>query len=251
MHKVSAALSTFLLLLCASATCFIAPTAIAQAVFTWGTPTYVNGDSDVATVTSRIWAHNFGDASASATINGVIFSGYASNSGNSNFTLTTVGSSIYQNTSAFGSSQAFYTALSDGYETMLRSATYWSGSLSNTQTMTLQNLTPGASYQIQFWVNDSRPSYHAGLYVSFADTFGNAANVFYNNGGNSLGQYVTGTFTAAATTQTIVLGPYSPQINGATLGLTAIPEPATTALSAGLAGLIGLIALRRRTAPHR
>ncbi len=218
----------------------------AQAIISWSTPTFITGDADVASVETRIWAYNFGTAAVSPIVNGVTFTGYASNTGNSDFTLTTVGSTIYHFPNSFGNTQAFYTSLSSGYQDLLRSATFWSGQLSHTQTMTLHNLTPGHTYQIQFWVNDSRASYHNTESVSFADTFGNEALVRYSNNGATLGQYVIGTFTAAAELQTIDLGPFSPQINAATLGLAAIPEPATTALLLGAAAMIGVVLIRAR-----
>jgi len=220
----------------------------AQAEITWGMPTYISGDEDIAPVETRIWAYNFGNASVSPVVNGVTFTGYASNTGNSDFTLTTVGSSIYQNPNAFGNTGAFYTALSSGYQDLLRSATYWSGFIDHTQTMTLHNLIVGATYQIQFWVNDSRASYHNTEIVIFTDavTDGNSVSVRYSDNGATLGQYVIGTFTAEDANQVIHLGPYSPQINAATLGLIAIPEPATTALIFGAASLCGMAFARRR-----
>ena len=224
----------------------------AQAVITWGTPTFISGDADVAAVDTRIWAYNFGDATVSPVVNGVTFTGYADASkpttGNSDFTFTTIGSSIYNQKTAFGNTGAFYTALSSGYQNLLRSATYWSTNYtSEIQTMTLHNLTVGATYQIQFWVNDSRPDYHNTEIVTFSDaaTDGNTVSVRFSNNGATLGQYVTGVFTAEETDQVIHLGPYSPQINAATLGLVAIPEPATTALIVGAASLCGLLIFRR------
>jgi len=220
----------------------------AQAVITWGTPTFISGDADVAAVDTRLWAYNFGTTSVSPVVNGVTFTGYASNTGNSDFTLTTVGSSIYQNATVFGNTGAFYTALSSGYQDLLRSATFWSTNhTTEIQTMTLLNLIAGATYQIQFWVNDSRPNYHNTEIVTFSDaaTDGNTVSVRFSNNGATLGQYVVGTFTAEDTTQIIHLGPYSPQINAATLGTVAIPEPSTTALIVGAASLCGLLIFHR------
>ncbi len=219
----------------------------AQAVITWGTPTFISGDADVAPVDTRLWAYNFGNASVSPTVNGVTFTGYASHTGNSDFTLTTVGSSIYHFPDSFGNTGAFYTALSSGYQDLLRSATFWSGSPANTQTMTLLNLIAGATYQIQFWVNDSRSKYHNTEIVTFSDaaTDGNTVSVRFSNNGATLGQYVTGVFTAEEATQVINLGPYSPQINAATLGTVAIPEPSTYAALVGALAL-GWVVLCRR-----
>jgi len=225
----------------------------AQAVITWGTPTFISGDADVAAVDTRLWAYNFGDATVSPVVNGVTFTGYADASkpttGNSDFTFTTIGSSIYNQKTAFGNTGAFYTALSSGYQDLLRSATYWSTNYSTPeiQTMTLHNLIVGASYQIQFWVNDSRAGYHNTEIVTFSDAAidGNTVSVRYSNNGATLGQYVTGVFTAEETDQVIHLGPYSPQINAATLGTIAIPEPSTTALIVGAASLCGLLIFRR------
>ena len=224
----------------------------AQAVITWGTPTFISGDADVAAVDTRLWAYNFGNAAVSSVVNGVTFTGYASNTGNSDFTLTTVGSSIHQNATVFGNTGAFYTALSSGYQDLLRSATFWSGSLANTQTMTLLNLIVGTTYQIQFWVNDSRPNYHNTEIVTFSDaaTDGNTVSVRFSNNGATLGQFVTGVFTAEDTTQVINLGPYSPQINAATLGTIAIPEPSTYAVLVGALAL-GWVVLCRRNKQGR
>ena len=220
----------------------------AQAVITWGTPTYISGDADVAAVETRLWAYNFGDSSKSPVVNGVTFTGYASKTGNSDFTLTTVGSSIYQNATVFGSTGAFYTSLSSGYQDLLRSATFWSTNhTTEIQTMTLLNLTVGETYQIQFWVNDSRPNYHNTEIVTFsdADIDGNTVSLRFSDNGATLGQYVVGTFTAEETTQIIHLGPYSPQINAATLGTVAIPEPSTYAVLVGVLAL-GFVVFRRR-----
>jgi len=240
IHSTSRQLSRFALSIALFLTAYCL--SHAQAVITWGTPTFISGDADVVAVDTRIWAYNFGDVSKSPVVNGVTFTGYNSNTGNSHFTLTTVGSSIHQNTWAFAASNNDFNALSSNYQDLLRSATYWSGMTNHTQIMTLQDLTVGATYQIQFWVNDSRAGYHNSDIVTFFDTHGNTATLLY---GTTIGQYVTGTFTAADTTQIINLGPYSPQINAATLGLVAVPEPATYAAIIGALAL-GLVVLRRR-----
>lgn len=220
----------------------VTPRARAQAVVTWQSAHFITGDSDVSLNGTLVWAYNFGAGGTNPTINGVTFTG--TNSGSPGVTLTTVGSSFFNNAAAFKSTQSFYTSLSSGYQTLLQSASYWSGNTSNTQTMRFNDLIPGATYQFQVWVNDSR-GLHAGLSVTFSDQLGNVGSVLYNNNGASLGQYIIGTFTAVGTTETLALGPYSPQMNAASLRLTAIPEPSTYAALAG-AAVFGVVIYRRR-----
>ena len=100
-------------------------------------------------------------------------------------------------------------------------------------TITLSGLTNGTQYQIQF----------------FADSTGSNTQTISGSGSmNSLtGKYVTGTFTADATSQVLTVA-YTGSTNFAVanaLTVGVVPEPATLALL-GLGGLGVLLRRKRR-----
>lgn len=222
----------------------------AQAVVTFGTPAYIAGDSDVATSGSFVWAYSFnGSTTSNPVVNGVTFTG--TSLGGSDLTFVTAsGSTLYAGGAwGFGSTASFYTSLSSGYQTLLNAGMFWSGG-TGTQQMTLNNLVSGHSYRLQFWVNDSR-GYHTSDYVILSDGLGHSADVRFNNGSTSLGQYVTATFLASGSAETFSLAPGSssePQINAMTLYdvTSAIPEPPAAATLLGLAAIAFVLVRRRR-----
>jgi PEP-CTERM motif len=172
-------------------------------------------------------------------------------SNTSALTFTTLeGSVFYANPSAFGSGDPFYTNLSAGYQTLLQSSVYWD--LSDTSVVnriTLNDLVSGNTYYVQLWVNDSRNDYGDRVNL-VSDGDGHEIQLRFNDGTGtpSLGQYVTGTFIASGTTQDLLLSADSGntiQLNALTLSTSAIPEPSTYAVLAGLAAL-GCVILRRR-----
>jgi hypothetical protein len=122
-----------------------------------------------------------------------------------------------------------------------------------TQSITLSNLLLGATYSIQYWVNDSR----AGTTASRTVNVGSvtlAANVAQSEGG--LGQYTIGQFIADSTTQSFsVVGNFNvaengvsaPYANAMQVRMVAVPEQSTWVMAgAGIALVATCGEVRRR-----
>ncbi len=210
-------------------------------LITWGTAQNITGDSDVSL--QGTLDHAYGGASA-ATVNGVSFtnsfvlSGWApgtnlATAGSDTFHFNDNSANINKSGAHYGSASSPFASLSSSYQTLLRYGVY--GDYAATTTYTLGGLTDGQPYLVQLWVNDSR-----GLAVGRTQILDGTTTMAYNAGAaeGSTGQYVTGTFTAAGTSQSFtILGNVCQQINA--IQLRAIPEPSTLALLA--TGLIGLL----------
>ncbi|MFM7244595.1 MAG: PEP-CTERM sorting domain-containing protein [Planctomycetaceae bacterium] len=128
--------------------------------------------------------------------------------------------------------------------------------LDSTITATLGGLTAGQQYRIQWWTSD--PANSQGVlnetFATTTATSGTSSVTLDSNSTNAnggLGQYVIGTFTADATSQTFDLnspsGNTSPLIDGFQLRTVAVPEPSTWVLAA-TAALGFAVAARRRSA---
>ncbi len=201
----------------------------------WGAAQGITGDSDVATNGTFDRAYIFGDISW--TVNGVPFDPFTGNVAGDTM-------SFPNQDGAFGDGGpgTQYGDLSTAYRNLLYYGAW--ASPSTTESFTLNNLTIGYSYQVQIFANDSRT---AGFGRSMALT-GSSTVLDYNTteavGG--VGQFAIGTFTANSTSQ--VLGFSSPtdtpQLNGLSLRVTAVPEPSTWAMLS--LGLMSILALRRR-----
>ncbi len=189
---------------------------VSVAVNTWNPPVTVSDDSDVATTGSPVFAYDWSNATPS--VNGVSFTAPGSGVSLSGFSgpyggfLTGTGSPA--------------NLLSTEYQNILTGGLYSNGV--NPCTVTLNNLTIGNEYLVQFWVNDSRSSGN-----SRSETLtsgGNTVNLKYNGGSTgSLGQFSVGTFIATSSTKVIDLsGNESTQINAIQLrdlGIPAIVPP--------------------------
>lgn len=213
---------------------------LAQAsVITWLPTQNIANDNDIVNTTSLFQANNLGQLSGNTTVNGVTFTGINSNGTHGNVTIL---SGFYNNfTGAMTGNTTLlspeYTTLMDGFQ--------WGGT---NVTVRFSNLTIGNDYLVQFWVNDRRTSTSTALYTIFNDGNGNTANAFWRvPANNNLGQYVTGTFMADATTQNITLtvgGGSSANILNAYQISTVVPEPGTLALLAF--GSIAIMKFRRK-----
>lgn len=240
------------------------PGAATAANIVWGSATTVSGDSDVDTTGSLVYAVTFGGTAAppSTTVNGVTFSPFrippptvstvTGTFGGRTITISeSPGLLFAYNT--FGSGSAPFSGLSSSYQSMLGSGVY--ADQANTITVSLNGLTSGENYRLQWWTNDSAKlsPFFGGSFTSTTATAGNAvtldANVTNLVGG--LGQFAIGTFTASGTTQTFALtepSDYQPLINGLQLRAVTVPEPSTVAFGAVGVGLAALIGWRRRMA---
>lgn len=225
------------------------------APITWGSAQTVSGDSDVSTNGTLVYAYTFGGTSAppSATVNGVTFSPFRIPGGV--VTSTTVGSvSLAESpgnlfaSNSFGSSSAPYSALSTDYKAILGSGAY--ADIPASITVTLGGLTSGQSYMVQWWTNNASNATILG--AGFTNTTALATNSVTldantTNTVGGLGQFATGTFTAAGTVQTFLLsetgGGFNPLINA--LQVRAVPEPVNSALAI-VASAASWMAWRRR-----
>jgi hypothetical protein len=202
------------------------------ATVVWGAAQNITGDSDVANNGTFNRAYIFGDIPW--TVNGVDFTAFTGNASGDTM-------SFPNQDPGFGSDGNPYRALSTAYQNLLYYGAW--AYPSDTATITLNNLTIGYTYQVQIFANDSRTD---GYGRSMALT-GSSTVLDYNTAEavGGVGQFAIGTFTANSTSQ--VLGFSSPtetpQLNGLSLRVTAVPEPSGVAMTMGAAGLF---LLRRR-----
>jgi hypothetical protein len=123
-----------------------APPAYGSATITWGTPQQIFGDGDVSKIGVFDRAYIFAGGGTSTTINGVTFTDFFSQGSD------TAPFNDYIN-GAFGSTSAPFANLSSAYKVLLQSGAF--DYTPNPPTpITLNNLTPGVTYQVQLWVND-------------------------------------------------------------------------------------------------
>jgi hypothetical protein len=212
---------------------------------TWGSPQNISGDSDVDTTGSLVGAFNIGVSGVgSTTINGVTFAGLAltgSNVTSGNFNLTIATSFAGNNSVGFAA--APFNTLSAAYQGMLSTE---AGDFTNPITLTMSGLTPGNTYEFEWWKNVSN-----GFESHTATaTAGNAVSLNSNTSAGAtggIGQFALGTFVADATTsQTITFSStVQDTFNGFQLRTGAVPEP--TALSLAGLGLLVAVGRRRRS----
>lgn len=165
---------------------------------TWTTAT-VTGPGDVSTAGALVGAVEIGNAAAK-NINGVTFAGDSPLPTWVSFAGFDTGWHDLVVESSFGGSAAYAEALDTG----------WHSDANNSASITLKNLFPGRTYQVQLWIVDTRGSSLSNRRRSIA---GGPALIAGGSGPN----IATGTFTATGTTQTIAIsgvpGGYGPQLN--------------------------------------
>ena len=221
----------------------------------WDTPTLISADADVSTAGSLLYAYTFGNSSVpSAAVNGVTFASFAASSGLSTVTVGSVtlaltvtggGVTLESSNTALGSATAPFSNLTAAYKGLLQSGASNSSNATNL-TLTLGGLTNGNSYQVQFWANESATYAHnVSTDAKTVLTAGNAATLDLDstNVVGGAGQWVTGTFTANASTEVLTVDATPagrPILNG--FQVRTVPEPAT----AGLLGLGAVLLAGRR-----
>lgn len=152
----------------------------------WGPPQQITGDADVSTNGTLDRAYLFAGAPGPpATVNGVTFHEFVQQNTDTSTFQTSVNG-------ALGSANPPYSNTSIAYRSLLSNATYNFNAAP--ATLTLNTLTPGAEYEVQIWVNDSRAS-------TRTETVSGAPTLDYNttNTHGGLGQYILGRFVADST----------------------------------------------------
>jgi len=169
------------------------------------------GFQDVSTNGYAVFAETWGNSGT--TINGVAFAQDTSQTGDGNVTIAYTGGGVDKHGEGVGGSGTAYynlTTANSSYTALIQ-GTDW-GANANPGAITLNNLIPGHTYQVQIWENDSRGGTYSGRNLTLTSTNGNSVTLAFYTGGNGssspaggLGQYALGTFTADATTQVISL----------------------------------------------
>lgn len=170
------------------------------ATIQWGAPTGISGDADVDTSGTLVRAFNPGGLAA--TVNGVAFEVFpvgAQINSVGNFTLS-VPSNTVSDLGGLAAAQVPFANLSADYRELLGNAATSFPSL--TLTLTVDGLTIGKTYLVQFWKNDSRDFNPPGFTFSVDIQPGGISldpNTSVVEGG--VGQYVIGTFLATSNSE--------------------------------------------------
>jgi Tfp pilus assembly protein PilX len=176
---------------------------------TWQTPVTISGTSDVSTNGTYFgsWAPQDGGANG-LPVNGVTFQGFSDLPGFAG------GSTFDNGYNGFGSPNT-----PDGnYNALLQYARF-SNEGNTPASITWGGMTPGATYLVQFWVNDGRNIGQARSETLTGGT-NTSASVSFGSDGSGPGQYIIGTFVADKTgVETLVVNAFSsganpdPQVN--------------------------------------
>lgn len=222
----------------------------------WSAPTTMVGDSDVSTEGTAVAAFNFGTVGGTTTINGVSFLNVATEAWTNNAPTYVVGSGAGSLTLAghtlfsaavFSVGNAPYSQLSASYQTLLGSAV-WNDGMNRQISISIEGLTIGHEYEVQFWTNDPR---NFGVTRDTVFDAVNGVTLEQNTGAGfgGVGQWVIGSFTADGTTQSIIANSTgATMINAYQLRThSAIPEPGTYAALAGAGAFVAAIFFRRRS----
>jgi sugar lactone lactonase YvrE len=213
------------------------------AVITWSTPQTISDASDVVTTGTLVKAFYVGGSWG--TINDVQFElfsfgdGTSNTATNGNFTFVASPSpaNTLSDVNAIYPANPLYSLLSFPYGWMVGNC--GCASQPNTLTLTLSGLIAGQQYLFQWWNSNSS---WLGSSNSTTATAGNSVTLIANisGEGGDVGQYVTGTFTAVGSTQTIAFdaapGALYPTINGFQLRTLTAPPTVTTPTSASVGG---------------
>ncbi|MCL1921770.1 MAG: autotransporter-associated beta strand repeat-containing protein [Kiritimatiellaeota bacterium] len=157
-------------------------------------PYWITGESDVRTDGVLVYAHG-----GNVTVNQVSFRAFSSANAAGTDIEMPFGGGPYNDFGAPG--------IPPPYATLITSGVYKDTSAAIE--ITLNNLTAGASYQIQFWVTDSR-NYGASRHETLSSAGGNTVTLKFQNaepGALLNGQYAVGYFVADGATQDFQVTP--------------------------------------------
>jgi hypothetical protein len=209
----------WIVLLCAGAA-FTTDRASA-ATITWDAAQYATADTDVVTTGTLVTA--IADITpgvgggAPVTVNTVPFSDTATG------TIDGLASTTWGTPNNAG--------MSAQYKDIIDS-TFWLGGYSTSYPFTLDSLTPGQNYLVQMWATFIYGDGTA--YPQYPETIDGVTVLCSTASGLGAGQFVTGTFTADATTQIVVFNGNVPGGNGtfflSAYQVRAIPEPSVLIL---------------------
>jgi hypothetical protein len=169
---------------------------------TWQAPLTISGTADVSVHGTLVGTWGPGDdwgggnRSDYFPVNGVTFAAYGNGPFNS-FTSASGLDDRYNGYANPGTGDA-------NYNYLVQTAIYSYGS---TISLTWGGLTPGNTYEIEFWVNDGRNSITAERTETLTGGANTSAPLAYGTGagGTGPGQYILGTFVADGTGQNITL----------------------------------------------
>jgi hypothetical protein len=227
-----------------------APQTATAAIIAWGSPQQITGTTDVITTGTLFASANFNGSNVN--VNGVAFTAFPITNGG---TSQTVGNLNVIGTGTAGFSAATfstginpYGALPTDYKNLLGPVLQQSGAApANTLTFNVNNLTVGATYTIQYWVNDPRTNGN-GRTVNVG---GVVVDANTTDVGGGLGQWLSGQFVADASTQSFNVRPAAGSsgdfatANAIQVRLLAVPEPSAIAILAAAAGMGATLRLRR------
>jgi hypothetical protein len=228
------------------------------AVITWGTPTNIVDQNDVDTTgtlfaSANFWATGTQAGSGNITVNGVQFDGFQSArtpAPGSGPTSLTVGNITLTGTSPETNNvnlqgQPFLGGPASYNDLLNQLAFVYNTNTTGTMGVNVGGLTNGAQYLIQFWANDSRGGEPA-TRTSLVD--GNTLAVNTTGTAGGFGQYITGTFTADSTTQSLpVIGGVGSvaYANAMQVRLLVVPEPTQMVSVAAIGAALGAWRLRK------
>lgn len=224
-----------------------------NANITWQNPLTISGTSDVDLNGTLVGTWGPGDdwggtlRSDYYPVNGVTFAAYGSGPFGS-----WVSSSGLDD--RYGSYANPNTADAN-YNYLLQTAIY---SYGEPISLTWGGMTPGDTYEVEYWVQDGRNSVTAERSETLTGGANTSAALAFGTGpsGTSPGQYIIGTFVADNTgTESLTVTPFggadigaSAQVNLMQLrDITLVPEPSTIAVLVASVGAM-LLGLRRRNA---
>ena len=235
--------------------CLIQPAIGKSTSVAWGTPTTISSDNDVSTSGSLVFAYNIGPVGTGATtLNGVTFSAFEFPPDGSQGSVAVGNLEIDEfpgylySASDFGNALPPFSELSPSYQSLLTTGGYTGGATGdfhNSMYVWLNSLTPNQEYMVEIWVSNA--SEKSDIVQTQVYDNDKQLTVTIDSTANSVGQFLTGTFTAQNSTEEFTLfAPLGQMTLLNAIQLRAIPEPSTW-LMLGL-GLVPVVSrLRKRS----